>query len=1075
MRKLFTIVLGIFVVACLAIFAERTMYVRHKTEGVLSFKIEKQDSIYFWNTVTAKSEDEDESELMMYIKTALGLENIPYKQVDSIYFSGNESYRKDGELVCAFYRVSASKSVRFSQGNLQFNAAKGTHATADGDTVKGTWRFAENQYDIVGIKNNTSIAEDYDGWIDLFGWGTSGWKSGAVAYQPWSTSKVPADYYPGGSEAVSLTDEYANADWGVYNAISNGENVPNGWRTLTSAEWQYLFENNKWTFGTIEDGLCFMLFPETFTAPDGLMITMLSDNATSASVENLVVPSNNNYTVAQFKLLERLGVVALPCGGFRNGSLMNNTANGFYWSASSDGENRAGRFLVSSTRVVSNQSCYRNFGQFVRLVREYCDIKFKNVDGTLLLDTVVVKGEMPNYTRKEPTKEATEDYTFQFKGWNKEIVEAEMNEVYTAVYDSTFIVKKSGVIRVAYKVSEKDSVWFSQGNLQFNAAKGTYVTTDGSIVKGTWRFAENQYDVVGREGNVSIAEDYDGWIDLLGWGTSGWNSGAKAYQPWSTSEKDSDYCLSNSLTDAYANADWGVFNAISNGGDEPNKWRTLTTLEWQYLVENNKWTLGNITDGDNSYLCFMLIPETFTAPEGTTVTVISTSTSSTAMDNLNVPTTNTYTTEQFTSLENLGVVALPCGGYRLGTAGYDVGSHGYYWSSSADDDGGACFSFCSGKVYSHNESTLYCGYNVRLVQDLVFDIHFVDADGTTLLDTSVAKGVTPTYTREVPTKEATKDYTFQFKGWNKEVIAAESDEVYIAVYDSTHVTKKNGALLRAVYKVSDSKSVYFSQGNLQFNAMQGTHATADGKTAKGTWRFAENQYDVIGEENANIDSTYTGWIDLFGWGTSGWNSKATCYQPWSKSTSYYDYYPGGSYSNNLTDTYANADWGVYNAISNGGNEPNKWRTLTNKEWKYLFQNNKWTLGYIKTTDKDSSLCFMLIPEKFTAPEGTTVQVLGTADLTSHSDYDLTVPSSNKYTTDDFASLEELGVVVLPWGGYRNGTARSYVEKGYYWESSECGTGRAFVFVFYSTAVSSSNYVGGNRCFGRSVRLVQDVK
>ncbi len=283
----------------------------------------------------------------------------------------------------------------------------------------------------------------------------------------------------------------------------------------------------------------------------------------------------------------------------------------------------------------------------------------------------------------------------------------------------------------------------------------------------------------------------------------------------------------------------------------------------------------------------------------------------------------------------------------------------------------------------------------------------------------------------------------------------------------------NGALKVASYKVSATKSVYFSQGNLQFNAMLGEHATADNGTAKGTWRFAENQYDVIGNANENIDSTYTDWIDLFGWGTSGWSSGAKVYQPWAISMMESYYYPGGSYSNDLTDNYANADWGVYNAISNGGNEPNKWRTLTNAEWKYLFQNNKWTLGYIKTTEKDSSLCFMLIPETFTAPEGTTVTVLSTTTSSTYL-YNLTVPSTNKYTTEQFSSLEKLGVVAFPCGGHRNGTSLYYVGSfGYYWSSSADGSYYACDFFFYSVRVDSNSLY--YRYSGRSVRLVQDVQ
>ena len=254
-------------------------------------------------------------------------------------------------------------------------------------------------------------------------------------------------------------------------------------------------------------------------------------------------------------------------------------------------------------------------------------------------------------------------------------------------------------VKAAFKVSDTKSVYFSQGNLQFNAMQGTHKTADGNA-KGTWRFAENQYDVIGRE-NKNVDYAYNGWIDLFKWGTSG-----AVYQPWDGP------CASWT-----ANEDWGVYNAISNGGDEPNKWRTLTTSEWQYLFKNNKWTFGYINDGTNSYLCFMLIPETFTAPEGTTVTVVSTTTSSTSASAF-VPLANNYTTEQFASLEQLGVVALPCGGSRSGSSMSDVGTDGHYWSSSAYDSELAYeFYFYSTRVYSDYSNIRFDGMSVRLVQD----------------------------------------------------------------------------------------------------------------------------------------------------------------------------------------------------------------------------------------------------------------------------------------------------------------------------------------------------------------------
>ena len=131
----------------------------------------------------------------------------------------------------SLFSVSKVKRVRFSKGNLQYQP------------YTGIWRFAENQTDAV-LEDNSDISPDYDGWIDLFGWGTSGWNSGAKAYMPYETNDDWTAYIPGNDTVANLSGEYANADWGVYNKISNGGNEPGIWRTLSYDEWDYLFNRN---------------------------------------------------------------------------------------------------------------------------------------------------------------------------------------------------------------------------------------------------------------------------------------------------------------------------------------------------------------------------------------------------------------------------------------------------------------------------------------------------------------------------------------------------------------------------------------------------------------------------------------------------------------------------------------------------------------------------------------------------------------------------------------------------------------------------------------------------------------
>jgi len=260
-----------------------------------------------------------------------------------------------------------------------------------------------------------------------------------------------------------------------------------------------------------------------------------------------------------------------------------------------------------------------------------------------------------------------------------------------------------------------------------------------------------------------------------------------------------------------------------------------------------------------------------------------------------------------------------------------------------------------------------------------------------------------------------------------------------------NVADGNGAI-KAAFSVSDSKQVYFSQGNLQYQA------------STGTWRFAEHQYDIIGNDNANISSTNSGWIDLFGWGTSGWNSGANAYQPYSTSTTYKDYYPGGSYSNNLTGTYANADWGVYNAISNGGNQAGQWRTLSADEWYYLFNGRPHADRLYSQGRVDGLSGLIVLPDNWTTP----------------SSIQFSYQVTNSYSVEEWNIMQSCGAVFLPDAGRRldNSGVFAVGTGGYYWSSSYSDDETAYNVITYDDYV---DVIGGIRATGFSVRLVKEVE
>ena len=232
-----------------------------------------------------------------------------------------------------------------------------------------------------------------------------------------------------------------------------------------------------------------------------------------------------------------------------------------------------------------------------------------------------------------------------------------------------------------------------------------------------------------------------------------------------------------------------------------------------------------------------------------------------------------------------------------------------------------------------------------------------------------------------------------------------------------------------------------------------------GSTRVGViWHFAESQTEVMTNANANISSDYKGWIDLFGWGTSGHSHGAAGYQPWTTSTDNNDYYAYGSSSYNLYDLTGEADWGC-NPIINGGNQPNQWRTLTKDEWNYVFFTRSTSSGkrYAKARVNGRN-GVILLPDNWS----TSYHNLSSTNSASAA---FTV---NTISASTWTNLEQHGAVFLPVGGYRYGTEVSNMENGYYYSSSIKDYGDAWIFTVKASEAKMS-YMSVRH--GINVRLV----
>ena len=335
-----------------------------------------------------------------------------------------------------------------------------------------------------------------------------------------------------------------------------------------------------------------------------------------------------------------------------------------------------------------------------------------------------------------------------------------------------------------------------------------------------------------------------------------------------------------------------------------------------------------------------------------------------------------------------------------------------------------------------NTTTLVCNQSINTAHD--FYIYLPEGTYTGLtLEITTADGM-------VCTKGPATS--------NVSIVRSKYSTLTLGGDDLSFVEKYPNGVLPGLFTINASgDQICFSRGNLQYRA------------STDTWRFAEHQYDYVGSANSNISSTYSGWIDLFGWGTSGWNSGAVCYQPWSTSDSYSDYYPGGSSTNGLTGTYAEADWAWHNAISNGGNAAHLWRTLTSAEWDYLFNSRADASSKYGTGNINGMHGLIILPDSWTLPSGCSF----TSGLSSN-DNDWT---HNSYTLSQWAQMEAAGAVFLPAAGYRWATTVGLVGYyGSYWSSTPGRENNACNVGF------GSNYLGAgnnNRPDGFSVRSVRD--
>ena len=236
------------------------------------------------------------------------------------------------------FSVSNTRTVIFSPGNLQYHP------------VNNEWRFAPSQLDYIGYENK-NISSTYNGWIDLFGWGT--------AKNPTIASKNNDDYT-------------TFVDWGI-NKIGNES--PNTWRTLTMQEVEYIINvrtnaSNLIGVAQVDTIVGLVLLPDNWTCPNGIIFKPGFNESLNA-LGRKYYGEHQTFSLSDWKKLEESGAVFLPAAGDRYKTGISSVQYYGNYHVTTEYNTICTYNLFFSSQKAALYYGFRGDGLSVRLVRDF--------------------------------------------------------------------------------------------------------------------------------------------------------------------------------------------------------------------------------------------------------------------------------------------------------------------------------------------------------------------------------------------------------------------------------------------------------------------------------------------------------------------------------------------------------------------------------------------------------------------------------------------------------------------------------------------------------------------------------
>jgi hypothetical protein len=406
------------------------------------------------------------------------------------------------------------------------------------------------------------------------------------------------------------------------------------------------------------------------------------------------------------------------------------------------------------------------------VVNQYT-ITFQNYDGSVLSANNWEYGTIPSYTAI-PAKPATAQYTYTFAGWTPEIEIVTGEATYTAIFDSV-------VNQYAITFRNYDGGLLSAENWEYGAVPSSSYTTipaKPATAQYTYTFAGWAPEVVAVTGEATYIAIFDSVVnqytitfrnydgtelqnELVEYGLVPAYNGAT---PIKSETIDSTYTFVGWTPEVVPVTDDATYTAMFTATYK-TKYYTITFQDWdgttlsaQLWAENMMPTCAAPIKPATAQYTY-----TFTGWAPEVVAVVGEA---------------IYTAQYDSVVNKYLVIFYDDWGNELKRDSIEYGQAAT--PPVLEDIPGWEFIEWSEPFDYITADLVVVAYYERPV----YNIEFVNWDGTVLYEYAESYSMIPVYVGDTPTKPATAQYTYTFAGWSPEIVAVTGDATYTAMYDS---------------------------------------------------------------------------------------------------------------------------------------------------------------------------------------------------------------------------------------------------------------------------------------------------